>query len=49
MTDFAVGAVTYMYAWNLRDDLVGGEATGGNGVADGNNIQVLQVDLTVKF
>lgn len=48
-TDFAVGAVTYMYAWNLRDDLSGGEATGGNAIGDGNNIQVLQVDLSVKF
>lgn len=49
LTDFAVGTVTYMYAWNLRDDLVGGQATGGNAIADGNNIQVLQVDLSVKF
>jgi len=49
LTDFAIGTVTYMYAWNLRDDLVGGEATGDNSVADGNNIQVLQVDFTLKF
>jgi len=48
-TDFAVGAITYMHAWNLRDDLAGGEATGGNAIADSNAIQVLQVDLSVKF
>jgi hypothetical protein len=49
LTDFAIGAVTYMHAWNLRDDLTGGEATGGNAIADSNAIQVLQVDFNVKF
>jgi hypothetical protein len=49
LTDFCVGAVTYMHAWNLRDNLTGGEATGGNAIAEGNQIQVLQVDLSVKF
>jgi len=48
-TNFAVGTITYYYAWNLRDDLFGGEATGGNGIADSNKVQVLQVDVTVKF
>lgn len=48
-TDFCVGVVTYMHAWNLRDHLVGGEATGGNAIADSNAIQVLQVDLNLKF
>lgn len=48
-TDFAVGALTYQYAWNLRDDLVGGEATGGAAIADTNNISIFQVDFTVKF
>ncbi|HEX8294851.1 MAG TPA: putative porin [Chthoniobacteraceae bacterium] len=48
-TDFAVGAVTYMHAWNLRDTLVGGEASGGNAIADSNAVQVLQVDVNVKF
>jgi hypothetical protein len=38
---------TYMHAWNLRDNLVGGE--GGNAIADANAIQVLQVDLNMKF
>jgi hypothetical protein len=48
-TDFAIGALTYQYAWNLRDDLVGGEATGGAAIADTNNISIFQVDFTLKF
>lgn len=48
-TDFAIGTVSYMHAWNLRDDLVGGEATGGNAIGDSNTVKVLQVDFTVKF
>jgi hypothetical protein len=49
LTDFAVFGVTYMHAWNLRGDLIGGEATEGNAVADGNTIRVLQVDMNLKF
>jgi hypothetical protein len=48
-TDFAVGTITYANAWNVRGDLFGGQATGGNAVADANSHQLLQVDLTVKF
>jgi hypothetical protein len=48
-TDFAIGAVTYQYAWNLRDDLVGGQATGGSAIADTNNISIFQVDFNLKF
>lgn len=48
-TDFAIGAVTYYHAWNLRSDLFGGEATGDNAVADSNTVRLLQVDFTVKF
>jgi hypothetical protein len=48
-TPFAIGTITYGYAWNLRDALFGGEATGGNAVADSNEVQLLQVDLNVKF
>jgi hypothetical protein len=48
-TDFAIGAITYYHAWNLRNNLIGGEATGGNGVADSNTVRVLQVDFSVKF
>lgn len=48
-TDFAIGALSYQYAWNLRDDLVGGQATGGSAIADTNNISIFQVDFTLKF
>lgn len=48
LTDFAVLGVTYQYAWQIRD-IQGGEATGGNGIADANDVQILQVDLNVKF
>jgi hypothetical protein len=48
-TDFAIGAITYYHGWNLRNDLIGGEATGGNAIGDANTSRVLQVDLTVKF
>jgi len=43
-----IGA-SYQYAWNLKDNLIGGQATGGSAIADGNNVQVFQVDLNVKF
>ncbi|MGV3533087.1 MAG: putative porin [Chthoniobacteraceae bacterium] len=49
LTDFAVFGITYMHAWNLRGDLMGGEATEGNEIADGNTIRVFQVDLNLKF
>ena len=48
-SDFAIGTVSYMYAWNLRDDLTGGQVTGGAAIGDSNVINVLQVDLSVKF
>jgi hypothetical protein len=48
-TDFAVGAITYYHGWNLRENLIGGEATGGNAIGDANTSRVLQVDVTVKF
>ena len=43
-TDFAIGAVTYDYAWNLRDSRVDPFALG-----DANVSHVLQVDISVKF
>ena len=49
LTDFAVGALTYQKAWNLRQDLVGGQATGGASIADTNDISIIQVDFTLKF
>jgi hypothetical protein len=48
-TDFAIGTVSYYHAWNLRNDLVGGEVTGGNAIGDANAVRLLQVDFTVKF
>ena len=48
-TDFAIGTITYYHAWNLRNNLIGGEATGDNAIADSNAVRLLQVDLTVKF
>lgn len=49
-TDFCIGAVTYMKAWNLRQTLPGGgEATGGAAIAEANDVDVLQVDLNLKF
>lgn len=47
--DFAIGGITYYHGWNLRDNLIGGEATGGNAIADSNAVQVLQLDIAVKF
>ena len=49
ITDFMNAGVTYSYAWNLKDNLFGGQATGGAAIADANNIQLFQVDLNVKF
>jgi hypothetical protein len=48
-TDFAVLALTYQHAWNLRDTLVGGQATGGNAIANANEVQTVQVDFNLKF
>ncbi len=49
-TDFCIGAVTFMKAWNLRQTLPGGgEATGGAAIAEANDVDVLQVDLNLKF
>ena len=48
-TDFAFGTVTYYHGWNLRENLIGGEATGGNAIGDTNTTRVLQADITVEF
>jgi hypothetical protein len=48
-TDFAVGSICYSQAWNLRKNLIGGEATGGNAIADSTMVRLLQVDFSVKF
>jgi len=48
-TESLTASVNYYYAWNLRKNLLEGEATGGQKIANGNNIQVLQFDLMLKF
>ena len=48
-TDFCVGGVNYLTSWGLRGNLAGGEATSGNAIADGNSVQVLMLDLMIKF
>ena len=49
VTDAFIAQITYFQADNLRSDLIGGQATGGSKIADGNSIQLLTVDLNVKF
>jgi hypothetical protein len=44
-----VFSVTGYLSWNLNEDLEGGRATNAPNVADSNAVQVLQVDLAVKF
>lgn len=48
-SDAVIGQVTYFDADNLRPDLIGGQATGGAKIADGNSLQLLTVDMNVKF
>ena len=48
-TDAVVGAVTYMHSTQLRSGITGGEATGGAQLANAREVDVLQVDLLVKF
>lgn len=48
-TDWLSAAVSYARAWNLKDNLIGGQATGGSGIADINTVDVFQVDLNWKF
>lgn len=48
-TDYATGALTYMWAQPLRDNLVGGQATQGANLSNLNNDQILQVDVQIKF
>lgn len=48
-TDFLSAGFQYSYGWNLRQDLYGGEATGGNAVADANDIHTAIFDVQIKF
>lgn len=49
IADPVVFSVTGYLSWNLNEDLVGGRATNAPNIADSNAVQVLQVDLAVKF
>jgi hypothetical protein len=48
-TDSLVGAVTYYKSWRLNHAVTGGEATAGAALANAKNVDVLQVDLNLKF
>ena len=48
-TDFLAAGVTYMHGWNLRDDLAGGQATSDTRIAEANAVDVLQIDVNLKF
>jgi len=41
-TDFLNAGVTYMYGWNLNDDLA-------HFLGDANDVQILQLDVNLKF
>jgi len=48
-TDAVILQVAGYNGDNLRKNLTGGQATGGAELADGNSVQVFQVDFDVKF
>lgn len=49
VTDFATASISYAYAWNLREDLYGGQTTGGFALANTNAVEIFQVDFSLKF
>ena len=48
-TDSLVGAVNYSHSWILDSAITGGEATGGSALANAKSVDVLQVDMNLKF
>jgi hypothetical protein len=48
-TDSFVGAITDYYAYQFDRSVTGGEATGGASLANAKSVNVLQVDLNLKF
>jgi hypothetical protein len=48
-TDSLVGAVNYAHSWILNPAITGGEATGGSALANAKSVDVLQVDMNLKF
>jgi hypothetical protein len=49
ITDYLTVGFLYSYGWNLRQDLVGGEATFGNAIANTNDVHTAIFDLQIKF
>jgi hypothetical protein len=49
IADPVVLSVTGYLSWNLNGDIAGGRATNAPAIADSNAVQVVQVDLAVKF
>lgn len=52
LTDACVLALTYFDAWNLRKDLVGGQAnttSGTQNLANYNTVRIIQADINLKF
>jgi len=48
-TDSLVGSINYAHSWMLNSAITGGEATEGTALANGKTIDVLQVDMNLKF
>ncbi|MEQ1862319.1 MAG: putative porin [Chthoniobacteraceae bacterium] len=49
INDFLTVGLLYSYGWNIRQDLSGGEATGGNSIANTNDVHTAIFDLQIKF
>jgi hypothetical protein len=49
LTDYCVAAITDYFAWRYDHAVTGGEATGGATLANARRVNVLQVDLNLKF
>lgn len=49
LTDACVAGITYYDAWNLRSDLNAAQTTAGQKIASVNSVQIVQVDLNIKF
>lgn len=48
-TDWLSASLAYYRVWNLNSNLIGGQATGGAGLANVNSFDEIQVDLNWKF
>jgi len=48
-TDSLVGAIHFAHSWILNSAITGGEATTGAALANAKTVDVLQVDMNLKF